>query len=132
RADRYPPAASSHDPAKRPAHDRPPPEAAAHAEVGEGSQPLQARHPDQAYGVTRRRDRPAAHSCQTAARLGHPFTMFRSATSSISEAGSTGLTMWRSNPASSHLRLSSSAPQPVTAMLTMFLLHVCCRLRRDA
>ena len=43
----------------------------------------------------------------------------RSASSFASDAGSTGLVRWWSNPASSALRLSSSWPHPVSATMSM-------------
>jgi hypothetical protein len=45
-------------------------------------------------------------------------------------AGSTGLTKWKSNPASELFLRSSSCPQPVNATSTTFRLHGCSRKRR--
>src|SRR5262249_38179838 len=55
----------------------------------------------------------------------HAFTVCNSANSFIRACGSTGLTMWWSNPASWERPASSSCPQPVTAMRTIAWPHTC-------
>jgi hypothetical protein len=47
-------------------------------------------------------------------------------------AGSTGLTRWKSNPACSERRRSSSCPHPVSATSTTFFPHASSRMRRAA
>src|SRR4029453_2598634 len=92
-----------------------------------------------------RRDRVVSRRDRLYCHVSIPFTEFfhrtlnrdswscffppREASSFVSAAGSTGLTRWKSKPASLARFRSASWPQPVMAIRTICFPHSCCRIR---